>query len=238
MPLMMPLAIDGAAPRTTTNRIVRFLELEEEDREREPRDRRHRLQPGDHRSDRRAQHRDARDRDTEDAADDHGARRSPGCRARSRHRTPDAAMSPRSCQRRSNTVNGDGRRNSGFHADHTTICQRQDDDRDGERASATVAAQIAPRQVAPVRLDGRRGASAERDSTFDDQRSRRPRRTSSRSWSVIVAARVADLGRVDAAGPGMSRRRLRQPARAGWRAARRGRRGVPPRARCGSRRGR
>ena len=52
-PVMRPLAIDGAAPMTTTKRIAPSLELEEQDREREPRDRRHGLQAGDHRADRR-----------------------------------------------------------------------------------------------------------------------------------------------------------------------------------------
>ena len=57
MPAIRPLAIDGAAPSTTTNRIAASRQLEQQDREREPRDRRHRLQAGDERADRRAQRR-------------------------------------------------------------------------------------------------------------------------------------------------------------------------------------
>ena len=46
--------MDGAAPMRMTNRIACSRELEQQDREREPGDRGHRLQPGDHRADRRA----------------------------------------------------------------------------------------------------------------------------------------------------------------------------------------
>ena len=55
MPLISPLAIDGAAPSTTTNMIAASRQLEQQDREREPRDRRHGLQAGDERAERGAQ---------------------------------------------------------------------------------------------------------------------------------------------------------------------------------------
>ena len=87
---MRPLAIDGAAPRTTTNRIAASRQLEQQDRQREPGDRRHRLQPGDQRADGGAQ--DAGPRDTSDA--DHDADR------RARGAKPMTARAQRDARRR------------------------------------------------------------------------------------------------------------------------------------------
>ena len=160
---------------------------EEDDRERDPRDRWHRLQAGDHRSDRGAQHRHPRDRDAEDAADDHGHDEALDAASSVTH--ADAAMSPRSCQRWSNTVNGDGIRNSSFQLRPHDDLPRQDDDRDGEELRPGRVPR-APRQY---RRRGSAPALPQEPPRRRDQRSL-PRATTSRSWSVIVAAMVATSG--------------------------------------------
>ena len=54
-PAIRPLAIDGAAPSTTTNMIALSVQLEQQDGQREPGDRRHGLQAGDQRAEGGAQ---------------------------------------------------------------------------------------------------------------------------------------------------------------------------------------
>ena len=131
----------------------------------------------------------------------------------------------------SNTVNGDGTTYSGFQLEPHDDLPDADDDRDRE--------QLGPRRgpgprpnAARLGADARAVATRASMSVVDGHGT-----TSSRSWSVIVAASVATSVRVDAAGPRDRRRcRPRRRGRAGSRAARRSRRGAPPRARCASRR--
>ena len=55
--------------------------MEQDDRKRNPSHRRHRLEAGDHRADRGAQHAYPRDRDADGAADEHGDEEAPTRRA-------------------------------------------------------------------------------------------------------------------------------------------------------------
>ena len=108
-------------------------QLEQQDGQREPGDRRHRLQAGDHRADGRAD--DPRRR--HDGADQHADERAP---ARSRRRpAPSSCRGPGTrCRRRSSRRAAGtrravpGRAYSGRQPDHTTHCHRN-------RASATAA---------------------------------------------------------------------------------------------------
>ena len=230
MPAMMPLAIDGAAPSTTTNMIAPWPWLNRM------------IASGTHAIDgivcrpviiepmRGAQHL---------------ARARPRCRRRApmtiaiakpdapRCSVVDARASSSWCQSwsiASNTVNGDGRTYSGFQpepdARSATRRRRSRSRGASARSRPTPAARTGCGATRPSRRRSATGVEVE--VSCDGHGT-----PSSRRWSVIVAASVATSGESMRRGRGIVDVVDRgDAARAGSRAARRGRRGAPLRARC------
>ena len=151
-PLMRPLAIDGAAPSTTTNRIASSVSLNRT------------IASGNHATDgivcspviiEPTPARSTVTRATampttppitiaSDEADD-----APRCSVTQRRVRVSVAESLDRAA--SNTVNGDGSDVLGLPADHTTTCQTPTNDRDGEQLRPGRATRAARRSAAPAR---------------------------------------------------------------------------------------
>ena len=229
MPSMMPLAIDGAAPITTTNMITPWPSWNRM------------IASGTHATDGivcrpviiepiAARSTLTRATAMPTTAPMTIATTKPCDAALQRDQARGRAAVPGRGAVASNTVNGDGTTYSGFQlAARRTICQP-------------------PTTMAIARSFGQVAAQAfcQNGARRTVDRRRRAVGVSSRSRSVATATGALlaelvgdrrgerrDLGRVDAAGPrDRRRRRRRRRGRAGSRAARRSRRGAPPRARC------
>ena len=170
-----------------------FGQLEQQDRQREPGDRRHRLQPGDHRADRRAGDLRRGHDPADDDADGDGESE-PDDRPAHRHADGlgDRAVGDQLTSR-SNTVAGAGSTYSGRHPDHTTICQSR-----RPRAMAATfghvtnqmrrasSARPCPPPSVTVALSSRGATGMGRRRSRDQRRAWAS--ASSRSWSVTVAA--------------------------------------------------
>ena len=223
-PAMRPLAIDGAAPRTTTNMIALSVSLNS------------RMASGNQAIDGIV----CRPVISEPTAgpQDAGPGRRPGRsttpidqrQREARHGAlqrdvdgvPELGRVPCRSTARSKTVNGAGRTYSRLPAAQTTSCQTS-------RRRCAMAQQLrpgrgpdpGPSDACGARVDesrARRGRRAPALAFPQLVAQRRPwRRTSSRRRSVTSAARADDLGGLDAPGPVDVDRELgRRPGRAGW----------------------
>ncbi len=207
MPLMRPLAIDGAAPSTTTNRIAASVSLNS------------RIASGNQaidgmvcspvisepnaaRSTRTARHERAEhgpDHEREREADDGPAQRGAPTAGHERRRSRSTSSS--------NTVAGPGSTYSGFQPLHTTSCQMNSAMRDGAPASATAPTTAAREPAAasasaPARA--RRGRPAPRRAAGCGRLCESNSAMAAHLLPQPVGDRggqLGDLGRVDAAGP-------------------------------------
>ena len=223
-PAMSPLAIGRRRAQHDDEQDRLLGQLEQQDGEREPGDRRHGLQAGDQRADGGAQHRDPRDQRADDRADDDGdGEADDGPPHRDEHRLA------RTCRRRAQLATARRSTATGAGQHVLRLPARPDDELPDEQGrcrrprawarSPTRAAGHARRRSAARRDRGRPVAS--RPASSASSRASRSaqasawRRTSSRSRSVIVGGQLGRPRATRSGGAGRCRRRTRPTTRPG-----------------------